>query len=145
MNPVAVSNFSGLADWATRAAASEGDHLTTRMVADDVSRREPSFDALLGRLEDSGEDEAREAAEMLVASALIVPILSDLRDTSRAQPPFAPGDAEQRFGPLLDVQIADRIIHAANFHIVDGIVQRYAAKTEHAVIAKPQARVDARG
>jgi hypothetical protein len=70
--------------------------------------------------------EAREAAGQLVASTFLMPILSKLRETSQAAGPFAPSTAEKRFGPLLDQHLADRIIKASNFDIVDVIADRYA-------------------
>lgn len=67
---------------------------------------------------------AREAATQLVAEALIMPVLESLRDSPMLRPPFAPGFAEKRFAPLLDQQIADRIVGASNFSLVDQIVDR---------------------
>ena len=67
---------------------------------------------------------AREAATQLVSAALILPVLESLRDSPMLRPPFAPGFAEKRFAPLLDQQIADRIAGAANFSLVDQIVDR---------------------
>lgn len=67
---------------------------------------------------------AREAATQLVAAALIMPVLESMRDSPMLRPPFAPGLAEKRFAPLLDQQIADRIAGAANFSLVDQIVDR---------------------
>lgn len=70
--------------------------------------------------------EARQAAGQLVASVFVIPLLSKLRETSWGEGPFAPNIAEKRFGPLLDQQIADRIVEASNFEIVDAIAERYA-------------------
>ncbi|NNF43296.1 MAG: hypothetical protein HKN62_09645 [Phycisphaerales bacterium] len=66
-------------------------------------------------------DEGRKAAESLVASTFVVPVLAMLRETSQAAEPFAPGAAERRFGPLLDQQLADRIVSGANFGLVDRV------------------------
>lgn len=67
----------------------------------------------------------REAASQLVSSAFILPVLAALRESQFLEPPFAPTFAERRFQPLLDQQIADRITSAANFPLVDAIVDRY--------------------
>ena len=67
---------------------------------------------------------AREAAAQLVASAFIVPVLASLREGPFLEAPFAQSLAEKQFGPLLDQQIADRITMAANFPLVDLIVDR---------------------
>jgi Rod binding domain-containing protein len=69
---------------------------------------------------------AREAATQLVSSAFIVPVLKAMRESADLAGPFAPGEAERRFAPLLDEQIADRIASAANFPLVDAIVNRFA-------------------
>jgi len=82
--------------------------------------REPSDDA------HARKAEARKAANELVASTFIVPMLSKLRETSLAEGPFAPGTAEKRFGPMLDEKLADRIVEASNFDIVEAIAERYA-------------------
>lgn len=69
--------------------------------------------------------DAREAAKGLVASAFIVPMLAEIRESSRAVGPFAPTLAEKRFGPILDQQIADQVMQNSNFRIVDAIVDRF--------------------
>ena len=48
-----------------------------------------------------------------------------MREHSQATGPFAPNISEKRFGPLMDQHIADRITKAANFPLVDVIVDRY--------------------
>ncbi len=71
-----------------------------------------------------GRPAAREAATQLVASALLVPVLDALYERPLAEPPFAPTAAEKRFAPLLSQHLADRIIGAANFPLVDAILDR---------------------
>lgn len=63
--------------------------------------------------------EARDAAEQLVSTAFVQPILSGLREMNNAAPPFAPTQAEKQFGPLLDAQLADRYVAGQNFPLVD--------------------------
>ncbi|MHC5113320.1 MAG: hypothetical protein ACYTGP_02685 [Planctomycetota bacterium] len=84
----------------------------------------PQFADVLERARTPREDEAREAAEQLVSSALVMPILSMLRENSRMEEPFAPGPAERRFGPMLDQLVADRIVRKANFPLVDRLTDR---------------------
>ena len=48
------------------------------------------------------------------------------RESSMAAGPFAPGDAERRFGPMLDQQLADRITRTARFPLIDRIEQQIA-------------------
>lgn len=71
-----------------------------------------------------GRPAAREAATQLVASALLVPVLDAIYERPLAEPPFAPTAAEKRFAPLLSQHLADRIIGAANFSLVDAILDR---------------------
>lgn len=70
------------------------------------------------------EVEAREAAERLVSSAFIQPILESLREMNNAAPPFGPTQGEKQFAPLLDAQLADRYVAAQNFPLVDRIAQQ---------------------
>lgn len=64
---------------------------------------------------------AQKGAEQLVAATFIIPILQQLRDTNMAAEPFGPGMYEKRLGPMLDAQIADRIVSAQRLPIVDAI------------------------
>ena len=72
----------------------------------------------------SPADVARAAAGRLVAWSFFMPILTSLRESTTAAEPFAPGPAERRFAPMLDWIIADRITEAANFSLIDAIVDR---------------------
>jgi len=87
-----------------------------------------SFHAALATASSSERREAAEAsARQLVASALISPVLSAMRESPFLQDgPFAPGTVEQRFAPMLDQMMADRITGAANFDLVRMIADKYA-------------------
>ncbi len=67
----------------------------------------------------AGAEEARDAAQRFVASTLINPILTQLRESSEAAPPFAPSTAEKQFRALMDAELAQRITRAAHFPLVD--------------------------
>lgn len=70
------------------------------------------------------EDDVRESAEQLVASALLMPLLEQL-NTSPLRPsdgPFAQTLGEKRFGPLLHQHLADRMMKSRNFGLVDAVV-----------------------
>ena len=84
--------------------------------------------------EKPNDDKGREAAEQLVATTLVVPILAQLRETSRAAGPFAPSTAEKRFGPLFDQALSDRIVKGANFPLVDHL-QRHLRTAQAEPIA----------
>ena len=70
---------------------------------------------------------ARTAAEQMVASLFVQPML-DMALESRMQAggPFAPGEAEKSFGPLLNQRLADQIVRAADLPLVDVLVDRLA-------------------
>ena len=71
-----------------------------------------------------GANDARSAAEELVAITFIQPVLALLRDSNMAEAPFAPGAAEKRFGPLLDAEIARKVVKASNFDLVDAVARK---------------------
>jgi Rod binding domain-containing protein len=75
-------------------------------------QRTPAYDR-------SPEGKARKAAEDMVSLSLIEPTLKMLRESNNAAAPFAPGDVEKAFGPLLDQAISQRIVRASGFGIVD--------------------------
>jgi hypothetical protein len=90
-----------------------------------VHRAAEPFSHVLRRATRDGDRAvAREAAAKLVSSTFIMPVLEALRDSPFLEPPFAPTVVEKRFQPLLDQRIADRITTAANFPLVDVIVDR---------------------
>jgi hypothetical protein len=76
------------------------------------------------RLDRAGE--VRGAATKLVSSAFVLPMLGAMRQSAfrPTEGPFAAGIGEQRFAPLLDQHLADGIVQAQHFTLVDGIVDR---------------------
>ena len=88
--------------------------------------------AFMQTLHSTGTDsrgKAREAATSFVASAFLMPILATLHESPfELKAPFAPGIGEQRFSPLLDQHLSDRIAKASNFPLVDVIVDRFLHK-----------------
>ncbi len=87
--------------------------------------RGPAFSADFDVDAQRDVSEARRQAEKLTASALIAPVLAQLRENSTAAPPFGPTMAEKRFGPIQDAIVADRLVQASNFPIVDAIARRF--------------------
>ena len=80
-----------------------------------------SFGALLEQ-----ESTVRDAAQKLVSSSLVLPILASIRDGGQfMQEPFKPGVVERRFGPLLDQALADEITTSSRFTLVDSIVEQF--------------------
>jgi len=76
--------------------------------------------------DDAGRaEDAQVAAQQLLSSALILPILSSLRDSPFLEDgPFAPGIAEERFMPMLDQEFADRIAKSSSFTLDELIMDR---------------------
>jgi Rod binding domain-containing protein len=110
----------------------------------DQASRQREFSAILSRrvegpggIELSPEDEAKEAARQLVSIALVQPLLAQLRETSQAAPPFAPTSAERQFRAMADAQLAQGIVKAGNFPLVDVLAQRMLAKTRVGATSAP--------
>ena len=70
-------------------------------------------------------DEMREAADQLVATAFILPMLAQARHDPFKREMFHGGRAEEVFGQQLDVIFADNITKSANFGISDALVARF--------------------
>lgn len=85
------------------------------------------FEAVLGgqlreAAEDKGSDgQAREAAQKLVASAFVLPLLSEMRESPLDAKLFHGGFAEDAFRQRLDTIFADNIVKSARFPLVDRI------------------------
>jgi Rod binding domain-containing protein len=98
--------------------------------------REGDFASLLGKSSDvpgeTPEAKARRAAEQFVSTALIQPILKQLRESSSAAPPFAPTQGEKQFQGLIDTELAQRMVRASNFPIVDRIAEQLSARIKPA-------------
>jgi len=75
-------------------------------------------------------DKARQAAEGLVSTSFIKPILAQARESNNAPPPFGPTQAEKQFQSLLDNQLSDELVHAAQFPIVERMVKQFTAHLE---------------
>lgn len=84
--------------------------------------------AFLDALRSAGQkervDEARGAAAGLVSTAFLMPALESMREGAFRGDRFQPGDAERRFMPMLDREIADRIARAPGFPLVDAVAAR---------------------
>ena len=69
------------------------------------------------------EEEIREASEQLVASAFILPLLSQLRETGFASERFKPSSGEKLFQQRMDTMLADRMAASPGFPMVDALVE----------------------
>jgi Rod binding domain-containing protein len=87
-------------------------------------------------------DKAKLAAEGLVSTTFIEPILKQVRESNHTPPPFGPSNAEKQFSALLDTRLADDIVHAANFPLVQRITDQLLRNMPS---AEPQERLDIQG
>lgn len=87
-------------------------------------------------------EEARTAAEGLVATSFIKPILAQVRESNNTPPPFGPTQAEKQFGSLLDNQLADEIARASQFPIVDRLVEEFTKHLPNANTKTPSRGMD---
>ncbi len=92
-----------------------------------LARSQQSFASVLAGAARDGaeatEAAAREAAESLVAITLVQPILSQLRESSMAAPPFEPTPAEKQFRALQDARLAQDIVSRARFPLVEQVAR----------------------
>lgn len=76
----------------------------------------------------AAKDEIRAAAEQLVSATFIVPVLTQVRESSMAAPPFAPTPGEKQFGSMLDQRLADEIVRSSRLPIVERLTRDFAAR-----------------
>jgi hypothetical protein len=76
--------------------------------------------------------EAREAAEQLVATTLVQPLLQQMRNDPFKSDLMHGGMAEDAFGAQLDTQLADRIVRRANWPLVERIVDTVMGRLQGA-------------
>jgi Rod binding domain-containing protein len=94
----------------------------------DLQKAQQSFLNVLGKqLPDQApqtpSERARDVAEQYVSIALVQPLLKQLRETSNAASPFAPTQAEKQFRALGDADLAQRIVRAKQFPLVDRLAR----------------------
>ena len=75
------------------------------------------------------EEESRRAAESLVSIAFVQPLLGELREGTWAAPPFQPTQAEKQFRALGDAAMAQDLVHASRWPLVDRIAADMAKRT----------------
>jgi Rod binding domain-containing protein len=93
-----------------------------------LAARQESFAAVLARAGTRGAKApaaaAREAAEQIVSVTLVQPLLMRLRESNMAAPPLAPSRGERQFQSLMDAHVAQEVVKAANFPLVDELARR---------------------
>jgi Rod binding domain-containing protein len=127
------------------APATSSPAVTVPRAAASVSDRQAaqkSFLATMGRIEANpsatAEAQAKDAAAQWVAASLVQPLLKQLRDLNSAAPPFGPGPAEKQFGALMDADLAQRIVCARNFPLVDRVARQLLTRGSAAMSSAGQ-------
>jgi len=107
-------------------AGGGGDARTARVLGE----RQTDFAELLNREltradagSGSAEQRARSAAEDFVATALVEPLLKEVRAANDAPAPWGPSDVEKQFGGLIDADRARRLVRSGSFGIVDRLAR----------------------
>lgn len=108
-----------------------------------------SFAAELARRTEAAKDPANDAerlahegAKGLVAHALILPMLKQVRRSAlHTKGVFSPGTGEKTFGPEFDMQIADRIAQSPKLTLTASLTKRLVARSG----AAKSGGVDVRG
>jgi Rod binding domain-containing protein len=91
-----------------------------------LTEKQDSFSSVMSRSSSSGNaaQDARGAAEDLVAIAFVQPVLKMLRETNGAAGPFAPGNAERQMSGIADAQTSRRLVRASGWPLVDRIADQ---------------------
>jgi len=79
------------------------------------------------------ESEVRKAAQQLVASTFVLPLLKQVRNDPFKNELFHGGSAEETWGAQLDTTIADRITARSNFPMVDAVYRSIMANANREV------------
>lgn len=142
-----ASSIAGLSSPAELASARAGLHRGSASRVFDVRgvAEESGFRAALGRVSEPGREpmspeRARDAAQEFVAVALVQPTLAQMREPLWASEPFAPGQHEKTFAPMLDAEIAKRIVTASGFPLVDRIAEQLSRQSSALETARSNAR-----
>lgn len=111
-----ISSISLPAAYATRP---EGDR---ELFASAIARAQ-------SRPGETREEQARSAAQQLISTALISPVLSQMRQSTWAAAPFKPNQAERTFGQIYDATLAQRLVQSTRWPLVDAVARRMLGGT----------------
>jgi hypothetical protein len=111
--------------------------LAARQPAGMAMRSNPAAFAATLASEKSKYSEAKTAAEQLVATTFVVPLLKRFRESSNAAAPFAPTSAEKSLRSLADTNLAESIVRKSNWPLVDRLAQRMLSKGGSATTTEP--------
>lgn len=123
-------NGLGTIDTARGPGTLTDSYAAPRMIAGGNTHDEQrAFGEVLGLARGTNPDatpeqkraDAREAAEKLVASTFIEPLLKSMRESNQAAAPFAPTQGEKQFRGLIDARVAESVVRRSNLSIVDRV------------------------
>lgn len=99
----------------------------TPTVLPERSGRQDDFARIMGKATSAVSntpEAARQAAEEFVAMSLVQPLLAQLRSTNHTAAPFAPSSGEAQFQQMLDANIAQNIVRAKQFPLVESVARK---------------------
>lgn len=102
--------------------------VTQPVPADAGGRGDPAAFASTLASEKSKYSEAKTAAEQLVATTFVMPMLKRFRESNNAAAPFAPTSAEKSLRGLADTALAENIVRKSNWPLVEQLAQRMLRK-----------------
>jgi len=124
MSSISNTGTNSTYDLITRQAL-DAHKLPPKYASDPLTQANPSPLSIatkpVGEGEESAQSRAQTAAEGLVSTTFVEPILKQLRESNNTPPPFGPGKAEKQFSAMLDTKLSDEIVHASNFPLVKRI------------------------
>ena len=131
---ISLSSTNALADVPGLLAEADGG------LRSGLTPLESSFSAELDEAAEK-QKKARESADQLIASAFVLPVLQEVRNSPFKVEMFSGGRAEEVFGQQLDVILAERITQSAGFGLSEALVRQFEGHTPS--LSQPE--VDLRG
>lgn len=128
----------------TTTPAAPTDAALFRRAGSAQTDRQQDFASVLGRVEtkpgETPDQLARRSAEQFVSMALVQPLLKQLRESNHTAPPFAPSQGEKQFQSLMDAEVAQRMVRAAHFPLVDRLARDMLNKAQSSAPSALSAR-----
>lgn len=82
------------------------------------------------------------AARRLVSDAFLEPLLREARESAQSGGMFAPGAGEKRFGHLVDRAMADRVVDAHRFDVVEAVERSLLQRVAGGTPPEPITRIE---
>jgi len=74
------------------------------------------------------DEEVYEAAQQLVSSAFVAPLLAHAREIAKQNDMFYGGSTEDLFGQRMDQMLADKIVASSRFPMVDAVYREITTR-----------------